>query len=73
MAQIGLEQAAGSDATIRFQTGTFNGSVVMHCHILAHEDQGMMGVVEVVGRLIDPPVKSRTKQCVLARKGNPPC
>ncbi len=26
----------------------FTGTFVYHCHILAHEDAGMMGVVEVV-------------------------
>jgi len=26
----------------------FFGKTVYHCHILAHEDAGMMGVVEVV-------------------------
>jgi len=26
----------------------FTGQYVMHCHILAHEDRGMMTVVEVV-------------------------
>ena len=45
--QIGLEEAAGTELTTRFQTITFNGSIVLHCHILAHEDRGMMGVVEV--------------------------
>ena len=26
----------------------FTGTYVIHCHILAHEDRGMMTVVEVV-------------------------
>ena len=73
MSQIGLELAAGSDAVIRFQTATFNGSVVMHCHILAHEDQGMMGVVNVRGRQLPPPVKSRQTTCVLVGGNNRPC
>ena len=30
--------------TMRFHTETFTGPVVMHCHILPHEDLGMMGV-----------------------------
>jgi FtsP/CotA-like multicopper oxidase with cupredoxin domain len=32
----------------------FPGLYVMHCHILAHEDRGMMTIVEVVP--LTPPV-----------------
>jgi FtsP/CotA-like multicopper oxidase with cupredoxin domain len=31
-------------ATIRFRTNEYHGPVIMHCHILPHEDLGMMGV-----------------------------
>lgn len=33
----------------RMQTDAFTGAVVMHCHYLTHQDQGMMGTVAVVG------------------------
>jgi FtsP/CotA-like multicopper oxidase with cupredoxin domain len=38
--------AAGS-VTVRIRFDTFPGRTVYHCHILDHEDLGMMGVVEV--------------------------
>ena len=28
---------------IRWAVDTFSGDMIFHCHILAHEDQGMMG------------------------------
>lgn len=34
--------------TIRHQFVDFTGSYVLHCHILAHEDRGMMQLVRVV-------------------------
>ncbi|MDA1017147.1 MAG: multicopper oxidase domain-containing protein [Planctomycetota bacterium] len=36
--------------TVKFRTrySRFTGKFVQHCHILDHEDQGMMEVVEVV-------------------------
>ena len=34
--------------TMRIRFTDFTGRFVYHCHILAHEDGGMMGVVEVV-------------------------
>ncbi|XP_076825740.1 multicopper oxidase mco-like isoform X2 [Clavelina lepadiformis] len=33
---------------IRFQTDRFIGTVVIHCHILYHEDHGMMMVTKIV-------------------------
>ncbi|XP_076824256.1 multicopper oxidase mco-like [Clavelina lepadiformis] len=37
-----------SNITIRFRTDRFIGTVVIHCHILYHEDQGMMMVTKIV-------------------------
>ena len=34
---------------IRLLPHEFTDVVVIHCHILAHEDEGMMMVVKVVG------------------------
>ena len=34
--------------TIRSRFLDFTGKYVYHCHILDHEDMGMMGIVEVV-------------------------
>ena len=38
----------GKDVVIRTHFTDFTGKFVFHCHILAHEDNGMMAVVEVV-------------------------
>jgi hypothetical protein len=38
---------AGGTVRIRMRFGDFVGAFVYHCHILAHEDAGMMAVVEV--------------------------
>jgi suppressor of ftsI len=32
---------------IRMHFNRFLGTYVFHCHILAHEDNGMMGIVDV--------------------------
>jgi FtsP/CotA-like multicopper oxidase with cupredoxin domain len=34
--------------TIRIPFRDFAGKTVYHCHILDHEDQGMMGIVEII-------------------------
>jgi FtsP/CotA-like multicopper oxidase with cupredoxin domain len=39
---------AGSEVTVRVAFDDFAGRTVYHCHILDHEDRGMMGVVEAV-------------------------
>jgi FtsP/CotA-like multicopper oxidase with cupredoxin domain len=38
---------AGASVTVRIRFKDFRGKSVFHCHILEHEDRGMMGVVEV--------------------------
>lgn len=38
---------AGATVTIRVPFTDITGRTVYHCHILDHEDQGMMGVIEV--------------------------
>ncbi len=35
--------------TLRVTFEDFTGRTVYHCHILDHEDQGMMGIVEIQG------------------------
>jgi FtsP/CotA-like multicopper oxidase with cupredoxin domain len=37
---------AGGEVTVRVAFDDFGGRTVYHCHILDHEDNGMMGVVE---------------------------
>jgi len=37
-------------ATIRFATNYYNGTAIYHCHILIHEDRGMMGWFRFEGR-----------------------
>jgi FtsP/CotA-like multicopper oxidase with cupredoxin domain len=38
---------AQSRTTLRVAFDAFPGRTVYHCHILEHEDNGMMGVIEV--------------------------
>jgi suppressor of ftsI len=40
----------GGEIVIRMHFTDFTGEYVYHCHILAHEDRGMMGTVEVERR-----------------------
>lgn len=40
-----IDIPAGGSITIRFQANDFAGKYVFHCHILKHEDQGMMSPV----------------------------
>jgi FtsP/CotA-like multicopper oxidase with cupredoxin domain len=37
----------GQPLTLRSRTETFDGKFVLHCHILDHEDLGMMQYVEI--------------------------
>jgi len=43
------EMAAGPGLTVRLLTNGFTGKMVVHCHILEHEDEGMMAYIEVGG------------------------
>ncbi|HEY4558608.1 MAG TPA: multicopper oxidase domain-containing protein, partial [Enteractinococcus sp.] len=38
---------ANSNVTVRIAFDNFVGKTVYHCHVLDHEDLGMMGVIEV--------------------------
>merc|ERR1712130_782361 len=40
---------ADFEGTVRFPTDTFGGRVVVHCHILEHEDEGLMGLFRIQG------------------------
>jgi FtsP/CotA-like multicopper oxidase with cupredoxin domain len=37
----------GGEVVIRMHFNRFLGTYVFHCHILAHEDNGMMGIIDV--------------------------
>jgi len=39
---------AKGEAVVRIAFEDFKGMAVYHCHILDHEDQGMMGIIQVV-------------------------
>jgi suppressor of ftsI len=43
------------EVRIRMHFNRFTGATVFHCHILAHEDNGMMGIIDITkdGRLSD--------------------
>ena len=47
-ALLTLYDGAGA-ATVRLYTDTFTGKMVIHCHILEHEDQGKMGLFQITG------------------------
>jgi len=54
-----------SSVVFRMKFNTFTGKAVFHCHILFHEDHGMMGVVEFTRKKvapfrIHPAIKSET-------------
>tara|TARA_Y100000817_G_scaffold210580_1_gene165255 strand:- start:396 stop:908 length:513 start_codon:yes stop_codon:yes gene_type:complete len=42
-----VDVPAGGEVVVRIAFDRFPGRTVYHCHILDHEDLGMMGVVEV--------------------------
>ena len=42
--------APGKTITIRIPFRDYPGTFVFHCHVLVHEDHGMMAVVKVVDR-----------------------
>ena len=48
------------EVRIRMHFNRFVGTTVFHCHILAHEDNGMMGIIDIsrTGRLSEATVKS---------------
>jgi hypothetical protein len=41
--------AGGNQLTVRMNVDTFTGKMVIHCHILEHEDEGMMAWIDVTG------------------------
>jgi suppressor of ftsI len=41
----------GESVTMRYRPTDFTGKFVFHCHVLGHEDNGMMAVVQVVKKL----------------------
>eukprot|EP00415_Alexandrium_ostenfeldii_P000967 UN0967 len=43
------EAGGGASLTVRMQTDSFGGKMVVHCHILEHEDEGMMAWIDVGG------------------------
>ncbi|MFG2424707.1 multicopper oxidase family protein [Streptomyces sp. NPDC048448] len=43
------------EAVIRIHYTDFTGRTVLHCHILNHEDMGMMAVLDIVGPHQNPP------------------
>jgi FtsP/CotA-like multicopper oxidase with cupredoxin domain len=45
---------ANGEVVVRIPFEDFVGRFVYHCHILPHEDTGMMGTVEVVDPFTPP-------------------
>ena len=52
-----------TDAPVSLRTRyrRFTGTFVMHCHILDHEDQGMMEKIQVMS---NPPMDTPETRCV---------
>lgn len=46
-------------ATVRFAANTFPGPMVMHCHILFHEDRGMITTYNLTGKVTTWPGAKR--------------
>jgi len=44
-----LGGGADVNVVVRMNTDSFTGNMVIHCHILSHEDQGMMGYISLTG------------------------
>ena len=44
-----LPAAGPTSVNIRFQADQFTGHMVQHCHILHHQDRGMMAQYEITG------------------------
>ncbi len=45
-----LTYSDGSEGTLRMRYRVFTGKFVLHCHILDHEDRGMMSIVEIIDK-----------------------
>ena len=43
------DAGGGSTITVRANMDTFTGKAVVHCHLLQHEDEGMMAWIAVDG------------------------
>eukprot|EP00640_Fibrocapsa_japonica_P005765 CAMPEP_0113951142 /NCGR_PEP_ID=MMETSP1339-20121228/84574_1 /TAXON_ID=94617 /ORGANISM="Fibrocapsa japonica" /LENGTH=103 /DNA_ID=CAMNT_0000959279 /DNA_START=159 /DNA_END=467 /DNA_ORIENTATION=+ /assembly_acc=CAM_ASM_000762 len=43
-----LNPGVRGEVTVRYRPTDFVGTMVLHCHILEHEDKGMMAVAGVV-------------------------
>ncbi|CAK0862636.1 unnamed protein product [Prorocentrum cordatum] len=68
-----LMQLPGSDfnATVRFQTDCYSGALVMHCHVLYHEDLGMMTWFNMTGE--DHTVNSKFDNEGIYKEAPPQC
>jgi FtsP/CotA-like multicopper oxidase with cupredoxin domain len=51
-----LTKSAGDTMTFQSNFVDYPGLFVEHCHIVAHEDLGMMSAIEVVGSPSEPPL-----------------
>jgi suppressor of ftsI len=48
-----IQNGIPGSVTMRYRPTDFTGKFVFHCHVLGHEDNGMMAVVQVVKKLPD--------------------
>jgi len=45
-----LPDLGDGSVKVRMQLDTFTGKMVVHCHVLTHEDEGMMAYINISGR-----------------------
>ncbi len=66
-----IAAGAGGPCVVRFVTRTHAARVMLHCHVLGHEDAGAMGWIHVVP---DDDVRYDTRPCCqLGRPCATPC
>jgi FtsP/CotA-like multicopper oxidase with cupredoxin domain len=53
-------------------SSVYDGTTIMHCHILDHEDQGAMGWADVIGGLLPPSFPDPKFQALYALDSTPP-
>lgn len=57
---------------MRFQAAQFGGHWALHCHVLAHEDLGMMAKYIIEGEEgTSPAVRSEQRECLIIESGDP--
>ena len=69
-----FQDAPETSVTIRFQSDSYTGRMPQHCHMLDHEDKGMMAVYNVYGKegTIWPGAREINPTCILPSTNDSP-